>query len=149
MPKYVDVTLQQIACIANGFGGAVQISGDLFGETFWNDPNNPNDRKDYKDIFPFPNGPISISQGQAVPITMTSVRFILSLPGHEPSTLAPKFLKFGGSLNPGLGSQFLTIRFDETFPVSGSGEEPTQRKLDYTSANLRVTLTFGLSQNMG
>jgi hypothetical protein len=145
--KYVDVILQQIACTANGFGGAVQISGDLFGATFQNDPNNPNDLKVQQDIFPFPNGPISISEGQVVPITMESVRFTLGT-GHEPPDLFTKFLKFGGSLNPGLGSQFRAIGFDESLPLSpaaGGEDPPAKYDLAYTSPNLRVTLTFGLS----
>jgi hypothetical protein len=50
MPRIIEVTLQTIACSANGFGGAVQVSGDLGGETFQNDPNNPAESTGRKDI---------------------------------------------------------------------------------------------------
>ncbi|MFF0613190.1 hypothetical protein ACFYUD_31435 [Nocardia tengchongensis] len=154
MPKIIDLKLQQITCTANGFGGAVQLSGDVFGATFQNDPNDPNDLKVKEDIFPFPNGPISISEGQVVPITMKSVRWALSNPNHEPPNLAPKFLKVGGQLNPGLDSAFFVIKWDVELPPffqTGDVPPPPPRKfnLDYTSENLGITLTFGLSAALG
>jgi hypothetical protein len=147
MPKIIDVTLQQIACTANGFGGAVQLSGDLFGITFNNELDNPNDVDQRHDIFPFPNGPISISQGQVVPITMRAVTFSMAAPSAGPST-TPKFLKIGGELNDGLGSQFFVIGFQDPLPFitqTGFDPPPPPRKfnLDYRNANLAITLTFG------
>src|SRR5690349_22375987 len=41
MPKQIYVTLQTITCNRNGFGGAVQVSGDVFGEAFQDVPNDP------------------------------------------------------------------------------------------------------------
>ncbi len=151
MPKLIDVTLQQISCTTNGFGGAVQLTGDLFGATFNNDPNNPGDLNDKRDIFPFPNGPISISKGQVVPITMDAVTFTLAAPDVGPGD-TPKFLKVGGELGDGLGSQFFSIRFDDALPfLRPQGDEPPQqpRKFDlnYSNANLQITLTFGAGVN--
>jgi hypothetical protein len=147
MPKLIDVTLQQIACTANGFGGAVQLNGDLFGITFNNELDNPGDVDDRRDIFPFPNGPISISQGQVVPVTMGAVTFSMAAPSAGPS-ITPKFLKIGGELNGGLGSRFFVIGFQDPLPfITQTGSErppaPRQFSLDYSSANLKVTLTFG------
>ncbi len=150
MPKGIDVTLQQISCDSNGFGGAVMLSGNIIGIRFQNDPNNPGDEKDRTVIFPFPNGAISISQGQTVPVTMQPVTFFLSTPSTEPATLNPKFLKFGGELNNGLNSNFITIDNLEPLPSSqnqADGDPPVQpRKFDlhFASPNLKVTLTFGL-----
>ena len=148
MPKEIEVTLQQISCTANKFGGSVQLSGDVFGATFQNNPDDPNDKQVQIDIFPFPAGPISISEGQAVPITMIAPRFNLSAPSVEDPNLFPKFLKFGGTLNLGLGSNFIAIRFDEGLPSVVSPPEhqvpPRQFDLTFSNPNLTVTLTFGL-----
>ena len=147
MPKLIDVTLQQIACTANGFGDPVQLTGDLFGATFNNDPNNPGDLDTRTDIFPFPNGPIAITSGQVVPITMDAVTFSLAAPSAGPGT-TPKFLKIGGLLGLGLGTQFFNIKFDDALPeLLGEGDAPGHppRKFDlnYSAPNLQVTLTFG------
>jgi hypothetical protein len=151
MPKLVDVTLQQIACTANDFGDPVQLTGDLFGATFNNDPNNPGDLNARKEIFPFPSGPITITNGQVVPITMNAITFTLAAPDVGPDQ-TPKFLKVGGALGLGLGSQFFTIKFDDALPdLRGEGDLPPQppRKfnLAYADANLQITLTFGAGLN--
>ena len=152
MPKLIDVTLQQIACAANGFGDPVQLTGDLFGATFNNDPNNPGDLNTKLEIFPFPNGPITITSGQTVPVTMDAVTFTLAAPDVGPGT-TPKFLKIGGALGLGLGSQFFNIKFDDALPdLRGQGDEPGRppRKFDlnYSAPNLQVTLTFGAGVNL-
>jgi hypothetical protein len=150
MPKGIDVTLQQIFCDTNGFGGSVMLTGNIFGARFQNDPNNPNDERDRTEIFPFPAGPISISQGQAVAVTMQPATFFLSTPSTEPATLNPKFLRFGGELNNGLGSNFIAIDNLEPLPFTGNqapGDPPVQPRqfdLRFSSPNLSITLTFGL-----
>ncbi len=151
MPKLVDVTLQQIACTANGFGDPVQLTGDLFGATFNNDPTNPGDLSARLEIYPFPSGPIAITNGQVVPITMDAITFTLAAPDVGPDQ-TPKFLKVGGTLGLGLGSQFFTLRFDDPLPdLRPEGDVPPQppRKfdLDYRNANLQITLTFGAGLN--
>lgn len=148
MPKIIHVRLQKISCDSNGFGGKVQLAGDTFGATFQNNPDDPADQRDRKSVFPFPNGPISLSEGESVPITMNAVAFSLSAPSLEPPELSPKFLKFGGELNNGLGSNFTSIRFDEPLPfvndVGGESPPPREFPLVFTTSNISVTLTFGL-----
>jgi hypothetical protein len=147
MPRDIDVRLQQITCLANGFGGTVQVSGDLFGETFQNDPNNPGDARERLDIFPFPNGPIGIAQGQTVPITMNGVIFNLFAEGQEAPEDNAHFLKIGGALNLGLGSQFFVIRHNESLPRPIIGDPPPPPALfdlDYGSSNLKIRLTFNV-----
>lgn len=147
MPKIVWVRLETISCDANGFGGAVQLSGNTFGATFQNNPNNASDQRDSKSIFPFPNGPISLSQGQTHTITMEPVAFLLGvgLP-HEPEDLGPKILKFGGELNNGLGSNFTAIPSTEPLPFVDDSLQGTPRQfpLVFATSNLSMTLTFGL-----
>src|SRR5262245_60324910 len=147
MPKIVWVRLQTISCDSNGFGGLVQLSGNTFGATYQNNPNNLNDQRDLKSIFPFPNGPISLSEGQIHSITMGPVAFSLGVaPPHEPADLDPKFLKFGGELNNGLGSNFTTIPSDEPLPFVDDSlvGEARPFPLVFAASNLTMTLTFGL-----
>ncbi len=150
MPRIIDVKLQQITCSANGFGGVVEVSGDVFGETFQSNPNDPANSTGKLDIFPFPNGPVGLTKGQTVQVTMESVRFDLFAEGQEPPAANPHFLTIGGTLNPGLGSRFFTIPFDEPLPFlpqPGDTENvpPRQFNLEYSSPNATVTLTFGLA----
>ena len=100
MPRQIDVTLQKITCNRNGFGGAVQVSGDVFGETFQNAPNDPAQSKGVPDIFPFPSGPISLTAGQTHTVKMDIVRFFLLSSQDGPGDF-PHFLTIGGALNPG------------------------------------------------
>lgn len=146
MPKIVEVALESIACTNNGFGGTVQISGKTFGSRFRNSPDVPADFIDKEDIFPFPAGPISISEGETKWITMDGVRFSLSVPEIEPATHFPRVLKVEGELNNGLGSKAFLIRFNDQLPFAPSPSEPCadpmRFKLDYATANLSITLTF-------
>ena len=144
MPKQIDVTLQKITCNRNGFGGAVQVSGDVFGETFQNAPNDPDQSMGVLDIFPFPNGPISLTAGETHTVKMDIVRFNL-LGGQDAPDDNPRFLTIGGSLNPGLGSQFFTISFDQPLNfIPPAGElPPEQFDVVYESPNVTITLTFG------
>jgi hypothetical protein len=147
MPRQIDVKLDRIFCAANGFGGAVLLTGDTFGATFQNNPDDPQDQRARADIFPFPSGPISISKGQTVKISMDqAVRFDLSAPDLEPPELNPKFLKFGGELNNGLGSSFSTIRWDEPLPFANQDpvEPPREFVVSFESQNLKMNLIFTL-----
>jgi hypothetical protein len=144
--RVVGIALETISCDSNGFGGVVQISGDTFAATFNDNPENVNDQRERKSVFPFPNGPIGLSEGHTHSVKMGRVLFTLKTEGGSgPPDLAPKFLKFGGALNNGLGSNFHTIRFDETLPVdTGQGEKPKSFPLVFATSNLTVKLTFGL-----
>jgi hypothetical protein len=77
---------------------------------------------------------------------MEGVRFSLSTPTIEPPNLNPKVLKVVGELNNGLGSNAFLIRFDDPLPFAASPADPPadpkRFKLDYTTANLAITLTF-------
>jgi hypothetical protein len=145
MPKQIDVTLQTITCNRNGFGGAVQVSGDVFGETFQDAPNDPAQSTGVLDIFPFPSGPISLSAGETHTVKMDIVRFNLFARGQEAPEDFPHFLTIGGALNPGLGRQFFTIAFDQSLPfIPPEGDRPPEQfDLVYESPNVKMTLTFG------
>jgi|SRR5215813_15094384 len=147
MPKCIDVTLAKIVCDRNGFGGSIQLTGNIFGATFQNNPDSTNDQTSRKEIFPFPNGPIQISKGQTVEIEMeNSVTFCLSTPTTEPAGLNPRFLKIGGDINNDLGSSFFVIDNLIQLPISGDLENPPREKdLVFSSPNLQITLRFGLS----
>ena len=150
MPKEIDVTLQTISCDRNGFGGSIELSGNIFGATFMNDPDNPGDKKLELDIFPFPGGPITIAEGQTVAIRIDDPpRFNLAAPSAGPAQGDPRFLKIGGELTDGLGSNFFSISNEEPLPFGvQTGDEPPAQprkfELKFTAPNLAVTLTFGL-----
>jgi hypothetical protein len=142
--KVVDVSLRAISCDRNDFGGVVQISGDTYSMTFNNNPENLNDVRERQSVYPFPNGPIGLSEGQTHSIKMRPVSFLLTT-SSDPPGLVAKFLKFGGELNLGLGSNFQTIRFDDILPVdTGKGEKPKEFPLTFVAPNITVTLTFGV-----
>jgi hypothetical protein len=145
MPRQIDVTLQTITCNRNGFGGAVQVSGDVFGETFQNAPNDPAQSTGKQDIFPFPSGPISLTAGQIHKVKMEIVRFFLHAQDQESPELFPHFLTIGGTLSPGLGSQFFTIAFNQQLPfIPEAGNSPPEKfDLVFESSNVKITLTFG------
>ncbi|WP_226574262.1 hypothetical protein [Acuticoccus sediminis] len=147
MPKVIDVKLNSIHCAFNGFGGSILLNGAIAGTTFMSDPNNPADAKETKKIYPFPSGPISISQDETVEIQMlNSVSFALSTPTTEPGTLNPKYLKLGGELNNGLGSQFFTLDYLVQLPITGSpGATPALKILPYSASNLRIDLIFAIT----
>ena len=146
MPKIVEVALESIACTNNGFGGNVQISGNTFGSTFANTPEQQ--LTDTRVIFPFPAGPISIAEGEIKAITMRGVRFVLTVnnPSHEPVDQGDKFLKVVGELNSGLGSNDFLIWFDDPLPFAPSPSErpdnPRRYDLKYDTPNLGIRLTF-------
>jgi hypothetical protein len=154
MPKLIDVILETISCERNDSGRPVVISGATFGATFQNDPNNPGDQKDKRDIFLFPDGPIIVAPGEPKDIAMKdSVTFTLSAPSQEPADRNPKFLKITGDLKNGLGSNFFSIKFDEPLPdkqQTGEGTptpEPRKFPLKFGTPDVDVTLTFGLITN--
>jgi hypothetical protein len=148
MPKIIEVALDQISCLRNGFGGEVLVSGNIFGAEFQDDPDDPDDQRTVKSIFPFPAGPIAISEGETTSITMSGVRFSLSAPSIEPPTLGPKFLKIGGDLSSGLGSNFFTIRFDHPLPFADTPSTPpavpARFDLGFSQPNLEIVLGFDL-----
>jgi len=143
VPKLIDVRLFQIVCDRNGFGGSIELTGNIFGVTF----DDPAVEKVRKDIYPFPGGPIRIAQGETVPIQMDdSITFLLSSPSTEPASANPKFINIGGDLSNGLGSKFLTQDF--TIQVPSCSEGPGRRfDLQFDSPNLRITLGFHICLN--
>jgi hypothetical protein len=147
MPKCIDVKLAKIVCDRNGFGGSIQLTGNIFGATFQNNPDSPNDQTSRKGIFPFPGGPITISKGQPAEIEMeNSVTFCLSTPTTEPPGLDPRFLKIGCDLNNDLGGSFFVKDNLIQLPITGELEtEPREKDLVFSSPNLQITLRFGLS----
>jgi len=148
MPKLIDVSLEKISCSKNALGDPVVLSGNIFGATF----DDPSTLKSQADIFSFPSDGITIGQGDAVPLARPSeadiTRFTLIAPSQNAPGSAPQFLKFGGTLNNDLGSQFATIRFDEALPfLAQPGEtQVPPRKFDvaFSNRDVAVTLTFGL-----
>jgi hypothetical protein len=144
LPRIISVKLKSIACTENGFGGTVQISGNTFGSTFQN--LDLTGLRDTRTIFPFPAGPVAIEEGETKSITMDDVRFSLKTT-NEPPELSPKVLKVVGDLTNGLGSNSFLVRWDDfSLPHAPSPaedpEHPAEFKLDYTTANLAITLTF-------
>ena len=152
MPRVINVALQQIAYTGHGFGGFVDVSGDLFGATFQNNPNDPNDQQDQREIFQFPDGPIRILAGTLIAVAAPArvAQFELFLPELDSPGDFPQFLSFGGTLkNDNLGTSFTTIRFDEALPFVAQPGEPQVPPLPfdvvYDNGTIRITLTFGLN----
>jgi hypothetical protein len=139
MPKTVDVMFFGITCDSNSFGGSVLLSGEVFAETFLKSFSDPPDSKE--SIFPFPAGPISISEGETVQIHLEhSTRFTVATTQDPPQI--SKLGRWGGTLNLGLGSSFATIAPGQTFAF------PPDRSLvpvKFENANLAVTLHFSVS----
>ena len=149
IPRVIDVTLETISCDRNGFGGSVLISGNIFGATFQDNPDDPNDLRDQRSIFPFPSGPISFSKGQTVPITMLPAAFVLHQTFDTEQPLSPRFLKIGGDLNLGLGSSFLRYLIPKQFLSLVRYRVFTQRhqgcfRWSLITRNSTFTLTFAL-----
>jgi hypothetical protein len=149
MPKVIDVALIDIQCIDPGTSDFVEMSGQVFGATFQNDPNNPNDQKSRLEIFSFPDGPIKLTKGQKAPVTAVeqfpkqSVSFPLSTPSIEDPNLFPKFLKIAANLN-GLGTQFQNIRFDDAIVDAPLTPRPLQ--LVFASGSQLIRLEFLLNE---
>src|SRR5581483_2394407 len=95
MPKEIDVTLTQIFCNSNGFGGSIEVSGNIFGATFQNNPNDPKDQRASSAIFAFPDGPIGIA-GNFLTLRFDEALPFKAQPG-EPQVAPRKFeLVFAG-----------------------------------------------------
>ena len=144
MARVIDVKLVKISCQKNGFGGSVQVKGQVVGQTFNFDPTDPSihqDALDTKDIFPFLAGPISVAVGEEVQVRMDeSVSFALSTaPDLEPVGLNPPFLLITVRLD-GIGSNVLLIRQHTILSVDV--DVPFDVKVE--SDNVQVTLGFNL-----
>lgn len=147
MARVIDVKLVKISCQKNGFGGSVQVRGDVFGQTFNQDPTDASIHQNplsTRDIFPFPSGPISVSEGEEVQVRMdNSVPFALSTaPDLEPDGLNPPFLLISARLD-GIGSNVLLIRQHTILSVDV--DVPFDVKVG--SDNVQVTLGFILKGN--
>jgi hypothetical protein len=144
MPRVIDVKLVKISCQKNGFGGSLQVRGDILGQTFNADPTDPTVHQnavDTKDIFPFLSGPISVAVGEEVPVRMDdSVSFALSTaPDLEPVGLSPPFLLISVRLD-GIGRNVLLIKQNTIQSVG------VDMPFDVTveSDNVKATLGFSL-----
>jgi hypothetical protein len=140
--KQIEVALAKITCKTNGFGGSIQVAGNIFGATYYNDPNVTHV---VRVIYPFPSGPISVSEGETQKIKMNSVNFFLSSGNLEPPGANPNFMKIGGELTNGLGSNFFTI--DSTIQLPQDNVPPVSPQefdLTFASDNLTIILGFGL-----
>jgi hypothetical protein len=133
MPKVIDVKLVGIS--VDGIDGQdVDITGNIFGVTFNEDPH---EEEEPRDIFSFPDGPITITDGQTTPMNATT-SFVLTA-GTEPPRLDAFFLKFGGDLN--FGSAFKTVTTEDFLVV---GQEQKHR-VRIVSDNLEIRLDFVLN----
>jgi hypothetical protein len=142
MPKLINARLVKIECTKNKFGGFIELSGDIFGATFQNDPDNPNDEKVRKDIYPFPS-PIRLAEGQASLITMEPVTFELSsAPSQEPVGEHPRFLKIVGALNNGLKpASFSISNVDNRIPFElPAAEFPLVLESEHIKIELAISL---------
>jgi uncharacterized protein YndB with AHSA1/START domain len=138
--RSIDVRLHSISCEDNGFGGKIPIEGAIKGSTYFRDPNNPADLRDTRVIYPFPNGPVKVSEGETVSIQMDqSVSFTLRTPVHDPPEY-PDFLKVTVALNHELGTQAWTFRNSDNFPLRR--EDPLLKGMTFSTPNLRVKLVF-------
>lgn len=142
MPKLIDTALIDIQCVDPGSNDTVEISGQVFGVTFLNDPNNPNDQTSRQEIFTFPDGPITLSKGKKVPVTPVeqfpgiSVTFDLTSGLEDPNLHLPKFLKIEADLN-GLGTQFSIISNDDLDTLT-----PQPLQLVFTGGGSLIRLEF-------
>lgn len=127
--RCVAVKLVSIVCESNGFGGSASLHGRIFGATF---EKQTGLQVSTNDIFPFPSGPLTISEGQTLPIRMDeSVKFC------GPGT---QFLRLGGELNLNLGSKFVDVDLLDVSPVGA----PQMRPVELKTANFAVVLRFSL-----
>ena len=144
MPRVIEVKLVKISCQKNGFGGSIQVKGDVLGQTFNFDPTDPaihQDAVDTKDIFPFVAGPISVAEGGEVPVRMDDgVAFALSTaPDLEPVGQNPPFLLISVRLD-GIGRNVLLIKQHTILSV----EVDVPFDLKVESDNVQVTLGLNL-----
>jgi hypothetical protein len=131
MGKVVDVKLVGIS--ADGTNGKdVEIAGRIFGITFNEDPHEEDENRD---IFTFPDGPITVVKGQTSPFTATR-SFVLSTFPFEPLRLHGKFLKFGAELN--FGSEFATVASEDLALL----DQEVPHRVRIVSGNAEVRLDF-------
>jgi hypothetical protein len=132
MPKVIDVKLVGISADGTG-GNAVNVSGRIFGVTLFQNGGQDENR----DIFTFPDGPVTVTEGQVTEINaLTS--FTLTA-GTEPPGLLGFSLQFGGELN--VGSGFATVT-TEDFGVVGQ-QQPHRVRI--VKGDLEIRLDFLLN----
>jgi hypothetical protein len=144
MPRLIDVTLLTISCEKNGFGGSIQVTGNVFGQTYNQDPRDPTIHQNpvvTKEIFPFLAGPVSVAVGAPASIQMDdSVTFTLISPFLDAPGSSPPFLMITANLDR-IGLNAFVI--DQHTPP---GQENVDTPVDLTIAapNVTVTLRFNL-----
>ncbi|WP_031069390.1 hypothetical protein [Streptomyces sp. NRRL S-118] len=95
MGKIVEVVLHRIQRDDfNGDDEAVMVVGGLWGFTSHTADSPPVDRRD---IFNFPQGPVSFEPGKTVDVNMDA-RFSVGTPIQDPTEGIPPWLRFGGEL---------------------------------------------------
>jgi hypothetical protein len=144
MPRLIDVTLLTISCEKNGFGGPIQVTGNVFGRTYSRDPRDPTihqDPVDLKEIYPFLAGPVSVAVGEPASIHMDdSVTFTLLSPFTDPPGSHPPFLMITANLDR-IGLNAFIVDQD-TPPQQENVDTPVD--LTIAAPNVTVTLRFNL-----
>lgn len=144
MPRLYDVTLLTISCEKNGFGGPIQVTGDVSGRTYNRDPRDPaihQNPVDVKEIYPFLAGPVSVAVGAPAAIRMDeSVTFTLLSPFTDLPGSSPSFLMITANLDR-IGLNAFVV--DQHSPPQ---QENVDTPVDLTIAapNVTVTLRFNL-----
>ena len=75
MPKVIDVKLVGISADGTG-GNAVKVSGRIFGVTLFQNGGQDENR----DIFAFPDGPVTVTEGQVKGDLEIRLDFSLNMP---------------------------------------------------------------------
>jgi len=141
MPKMVDVRLDRISAdfFPPDTDRRVEIQGRVFGTTFNKDPF---EEKSRKDIYTFPDGPITIAHGQTVEIPLSNlvggedVRFLMKAFGLE-GRIQPEFLNFGGELD-NFADGFKELHTN--FLVAQ--DEPIPHRVEIKSGDQEIRLDF-------
>jgi hypothetical protein len=145
MHKVVRVKLDSIGYhpLGNGYTGPIQVTGNIFGATFQNDPNNPHDETERKILYPFPDGPITVSRDTSSLVDWRDVYFPLNDPTAQSERAFPKFLKIAAVLDNGLGSDSLMINDRNELPTDEGEDPPALFRLAFANS---IELLFRVSQ---
>ena len=144
MPRLYDVTLLTISCEKNGFGGPIQVTGNVVGQTFNHDPRDPTIHQSpvvTKEIFPFLSGPVSVAVGEPASVRMDeSVTFTLLSPFTDAPGSSPPFLMITANLDR-IGLNAFVI--DKNTPPELENVD-TPVDLTIEASNVTITLRFNL-----
>jgi hypothetical protein len=141
MPKVVDVKIVGLSGDLTGSlaGTGLAITGSIFGVTFEGAP------EDRRDIFSFPDGPLTIRNGETAKLNAL-VGFTLRNPTFDPPGLSGLSLRFGGRLiNAATGELFgESFKTINTFTHTQIGMEH-QHVVRFISGNDALRADFVLA----